>query len=206
MAQLTAVIDAAKQQRQPELSKFDAAEVGWYLAQDAVAYNLYVDLFSTDIKGLIKKIPYLQELGVTILHLMPILQGRPGENDGGYAVMDYKQIDASLGSMDDFQRFVKALQQLIAARKANTILHSSVKERYPDAMNPHVFVTTRSEGERVFIGLFNVSDSPQYIAPTTLFPEETKKEFQDIFQQRRVPLNVKSMVLGPYEYYWLISQ
>jgi glycosidase len=113
-----------------------------------------------------------------------------------------KRNDASTIQGQVFQ----TLQQLIAARKANTILHSSVKERYPDAMNPHVFVTTRSEGERVFIGLFNVSDSPQYIAPTTLFPEETKKEFQDIFQQRRVPLNVQSMVLGPYEYYWLISQ
>ena len=59
LTQLTAVIDAAKQQRQQELLDFDASQVGWYLAQDAIAYNLYVDLFSKTIKGLIKKIPYL---------------------------------------------------------------------------------------------------------------------------------------------------
>lgn len=111
MSQLTTVIETAKQQRQPELLAFDASQVGWYLAQDAIAYNLYVDLFGTNIKGLVKKIPYLQELGVTMLHLMPILQGRPGENDGGYAVMDYKAIDSDLGSMEDFLFFVKALRK-----------------------------------------------------------------------------------------------
>jgi amylosucrase len=111
MEQLTSVIESAKQQRQPELLAFDASQVGWYLAQDAIAYNLYVDLFSNNIKGLVKKIPYLQELGVTVLHLMPILQGRPGENDGGYAVMDYKSIDTELGSLEDFQVFVKALRK-----------------------------------------------------------------------------------------------
>jgi amylosucrase len=105
------VIEQAKQQRSPVLQAFDASSKGWYLSQSAIAYNLYVDLFSVDLKGLIKKIPFLKELGVTILHLMPILQGRPGENDGGYAVMDYRSIDTSLGTMDDFQSLVKALRK-----------------------------------------------------------------------------------------------
>jgi amylosucrase len=111
LRRLEDVIEQAKQQRSPVLQAFDASSKGWYLSQSAIAYNLYVDLFSVDLKGLIKKIPFLKELGVTILHLMPILQGRPGENDGGYAVMDYRSIDASLGTMDDFQSLVKALRK-----------------------------------------------------------------------------------------------
>ena len=34
----------------------------------------------------------MSELGVTYLHLMPLLKPRPGQNDGGYAVMDYRAV------------------------------------------------------------------------------------------------------------------
>jgi amylosucrase len=44
---------------------------------------------------------YLDELGVTYLHLMPLLEPRPGENDGGYAVQDYRAVDPRLDSMAD---------------------------------------------------------------------------------------------------------
>lgn len=54
MTQLKDVIEAAKQNRHQTLLDFDASQQGWYLAQDAIAYNLYVDLFSKSIKGLIK--------------------------------------------------------------------------------------------------------------------------------------------------------
>ena len=46
---------------------------------------------------------YLRELGVTYLHLMPLLRPREGDNDGGYAVADYTQVRADLGSMDDLR-------------------------------------------------------------------------------------------------------
>lgn len=97
-------------------------------------------------------------------------------------------------------------QQLITARKALPLLHSSVIETYPDSNNPHVFVTKRTSGKRVFIGLFNFSDSPQYIEPLHVFSDSSSKKFKDVFQQRVVQLNASSMVLGPYEYYWLTSQ
>ena len=53
-----------------------------------MGYVCYVDRFAQDLPGVAQKIPYLQELGVTYLHLMPLLQTRPGPNDGGYAVRD----------------------------------------------------------------------------------------------------------------------
>jgi len=50
----------------------------------------------------IEHIDYLQELGLTYVHLMPLLQPRHGPNDGGYAVLDYRSIDQRLGNVADF--------------------------------------------------------------------------------------------------------
>lgn len=87
----------------------DITEQRWYLSKDVVGMTMYVDLFSNDIEGFFGKIDYLKSLGITFIHFMPILQGRPGENDGGYAVMDYKKIDPRYG---DFKIFEKLLNKL----------------------------------------------------------------------------------------------
>ena len=50
-----------------------------------------------------ERLDYLAELGVTYLHLMPLLQPREGDNDGGYAVVDYRAVDPRLGTMDDLE-------------------------------------------------------------------------------------------------------
>jgi hypothetical protein len=100
----------------------------------------------------------------------------------------------------------QTLQQLIAMRKALPLLHSSVEETYPNPNNPHVFITKRTKGKQVFIGVFNFSDSPQYIESNHVFSDLSAKRLKDEFQQRTVQLDAPSMVLGPYEYYWLTSQ
>ena len=54
----------------------------------------YVDLFAGDLQGMRAKLPYFQELGLTYLHLMPLFKAPEGDNDGGYAVSDYREVDA----------------------------------------------------------------------------------------------------------------
>ena len=46
----------------------------WYMARSAVGLTMYTDLFAGNLKGLEQKVPYLKELGVTYLHLMPVLK------------------------------------------------------------------------------------------------------------------------------------
>ena len=53
----------------------------WFQSPDAVGYVAYADLFAGDLNGVRKKIDYLQELGITYLHLMPLLTPRPSPND-----------------------------------------------------------------------------------------------------------------------------
>ena len=50
------------------------------------------------------------ELGVTYLHLMPLLKPRPGQNDGGYAVMDYRAVREDLGTIDDLRGLATTLR------------------------------------------------------------------------------------------------
>lgn len=75
----------------------------WFQTPEQVGLMCYVDRFAGTLDGMRDKIPYLKELGVTYLHLMPLLQTREGRDDGGYAVQDYRAVDPALGTMDDLR-------------------------------------------------------------------------------------------------------
>ena len=88
-----------------------AHQPDWFQRPEAIGYICYVDKFAGNLRGVIEKIPYLKELGVTYLHLMPLLQPRPEPNDGGYAVQDYGMVDGRLGTMADLAELAQALRQ-----------------------------------------------------------------------------------------------
>jgi len=77
-----AELDQQKLQIQP-VEKED-----WY--KDAIVYSLYVDLFNTDFTGLTAKLDYLQNLGVSCLWLLPILDSPM--KDAGFDIKNYKKI------------------------------------------------------------------------------------------------------------------
>ena len=57
-----------------------------------------------DLQGLISRLDYLQQLGITGLWLMPITES--ADNDHGYAVEDYRAIESDYGSMSDFETLI----------------------------------------------------------------------------------------------------
>jgi len=84
-------------------------DVLWY--KDAIIYQLHVKAFADsnndgigDFAGLCEKLPYLQELGVTALWLLPFYPS-PGRDDG-YDIADYGSINPDFGTMKDFKRFI----------------------------------------------------------------------------------------------------
>ncbi|RTZ61896.1 MAG: hypothetical protein DSZ33_00345, partial [Gammaproteobacteria bacterium] len=96
----------ARLERPADLKALDAAreaDPGWYQQETVLGGVCYVDLCAGDLAGVRAKLPYFQELGLTYLHLMPLFKTPPGDNDGGYAVSDYRQVDPRLGSMDDLR-------------------------------------------------------------------------------------------------------
>ncbi len=62
-----------------------------------------------DFKGLMRRLDYLQGLGVTALWLMPF-QPSPGRDDG-YDIADYYGVDPRYGTLGDFVEFTKACEQ-----------------------------------------------------------------------------------------------
>jgi maltose alpha-D-glucosyltransferase/alpha-amylase len=88
-----------------------AADPLWY--QNAIIYELHVRAFKDsnadgigDFPGLIQKLDYLQDLGVTCLWLLPFFSS-PLKDDG-YDISDYLNVHPMYGTIDDFQAFLDA--------------------------------------------------------------------------------------------------
>jgi amylosucrase len=82
----------------------------WFQHESMIGYIAYADRFAEGLHGIESHIDYLSELGVTYLHLMPFLKPRTGENDGGYAVANYRQVDPRLGDIGALESLTSALR------------------------------------------------------------------------------------------------
>ncbi|WP_047417260.1 alpha-amylase family glycosyl hydrolase [Cellulophaga sp. Hel_I_12] len=83
----------------------------WYQSEKIVGMQLYVDHFNKDINGLSEKLHYFETLGVNFLHLMPITTRPKEENDGGYAVNSYTEVDKKYGTKNDLLNLTQKLRK-----------------------------------------------------------------------------------------------
>jgi amylosucrase len=100
--------------RPADLKALDAcreAEPRWFQGQQMLGGVCYVDLFAGNLNGLRARIPYFRELGLTYLHLMPLFACPEGENDGGYAVSSYREVDPRLGTMAELRDLAAELRR-----------------------------------------------------------------------------------------------
>ena len=88
-----------------------ASDPLWY--KDAIIYELHVRAFADsnndgigDFPGLMQKLDYLQDLGVTCLWVLPFFPSPL--RDDGYDIADYMTVHPSYGTLDDFKAFLKA--------------------------------------------------------------------------------------------------
>jgi len=86
----------------------------WY--KDAVIYELHVKTFHDsdgdgigDFRGLIEKLDYLQELGITAIWLLPFYPSPL--RDDGYDIADYYNVNPAFGTLQDFQAFLAAAHE-----------------------------------------------------------------------------------------------
>jgi amylosucrase len=105
---------AAYAERPDELHRLDAQRLltpDWLQQPRMFGYACYTERFAEDLRGVAKRLDHLEELGVTYLHLMPLLRPREGDNDGGYAVQDYRAVRGDLGTMDDLRDLATTLRE-----------------------------------------------------------------------------------------------
>jgi maltose alpha-D-glucosyltransferase/alpha-amylase len=86
----------------------------WY--KDAIIYELHVKAFADgnndgigDFIGLMQKLDYLQDLGVTCIWLLPFFPSPL--RDDGYDIADYMNVHPGYGTMDDFTAFLNAAHE-----------------------------------------------------------------------------------------------
>jgi maltose alpha-D-glucosyltransferase/alpha-amylase len=86
-------------------------DILWY--KDSVIYQLHVRTFCDsnndgigDFPGLLQKLDYLQELGISAIWLLPFFPSPL--RDDGYDIADYTAVHTNYGSLEDFKTFLSA--------------------------------------------------------------------------------------------------
>jgi maltose alpha-D-glucosyltransferase / alpha-amylase len=86
----------------------------WY--KDAIIYELHVRAFADsnndgigDFPGLLTRLDYLRDLGVTCIWLLPFFPSPL--RDDGYDISNYNDVNPSYGTLDDFKAFLEAAHQ-----------------------------------------------------------------------------------------------
>src|SRR3954468_17326319 len=136
----------------------------WLHHEQAVGYVTYVDRFAGTLAGVRERLPYLRELGVGYLHLMPLLRARPAPNDGGYAVVDYGAVEPALGTMDDLRALAADLRASGMALCVDVVLNHTARE--------HPWARAATAGvERLLAFYRTFADRPEPDAYELTLPE-----------------------------------
>lgn len=142
------------------------AHPNWYSSEKIVGMILYVDLFNQDFNGLKEKIPYFKDLGINTIHLMPFLDVPEFENDGGYAVRDYRKVNPKFGTMENFESLVAEFQKNDMNLVMDFVLNHCASE--------HEWAVEGSKGHPKYKDFF-------YFFPDRTLPDEYEKTMNEIF-------------------------
>ena len=163
--------------RDPALKLLDIAreqDHHWFLRQEWVGMALYLDGFADNLAGLEGRLPYLQELGVNMVHVMPILECPAGASDGGYAVSDFRNINARAGSLEELEALGAEF------RRRNMLLTLDVVVNHTS--DQHEWAQRARAGEQAYgdyYYIFKNRDIPDLFEETMpeIFPETAPGNF-----------------------------
>jgi maltose alpha-D-glucosyltransferase/alpha-amylase len=125
-------VKPAPKRRKVETLRLDDDPL-WY--KDALIYELHVRAFqdsdgdgSGDFRGLMEKLPYLQDLGVNAIWLLPFYPS-PGRDDG-YDIADYTDVNPKFGTLADAHAFVREAHHR-GMRVINELICNHTSDQHP---------------------------------------------------------------------------
>ena len=177
MVRLVEVMAINYLKRDKALKRLDIereADHNWFLSQEWVGMALYSDGFAGNLQGMRDRLAYLQELGINMVHVMPILQCPQGASDGGYAVSNFRDVDERVGSLEDLQ----ALSSDMRRRKILLTLDVVVNH----TSDEHDWAVRARAGEKKYQDyyyIFDNRDMPDMFEETMpeIFPETSPGNF-----------------------------
>lgn len=140
----------------------------WFLDQSTIGYSAYVDRFGGDLRGVAERVPYLQRLGVRYLHLLPFLQAREGDNDGGFAVRDYDAVDPALGTNDDLLALTARLREAGIGLCADLVLNHTADD--------HAWARAARDGDPRYRDFY-------HLFPDRTLPDAYERTLGQVFPQ-----------------------
>jgi len=155
--------------RPVDLRALDAArehDPAWFQSNQMLGGVIYVDLFAGDLEGVHAKIPYFKELGLTYLHLMPLFKAPEGENDGGYAVSSYREVEPRLGTMEQLAALSRDLRAAGISLVVDLVFNHTSDE--------HLWAQKAKAGEPDFMEMYR-------IYPDRTLPEAYERTLREIF-------------------------
>jgi len=157
--------------RDDELQQLDVQreqDHNWFLSQEWVGMALYPEGFAGNINGLKERLSYLQELGINMVHVMPILKCPEEASDGGYAVSDFRDTDHRIGTLDDIRELAASMRQRNMLLTLDVVLnHTS---------NQHQWAQKARSGEEKFQDYYYTFENRE-------IPDMFEESMPEIFPQ-----------------------
>ncbi|MGP7819343.1 glycoside hydrolase family 13 protein [Niallia sp. 01092] len=165
--------------------------------QTAVVYQIYPRSFQDsdgdgigDLKGIIRRLEYLEKLGITAIWLSPVYQSP--NDDNGYDISDYEAIMTEFGTMDDMDELIKqADQRNIKIIMDLVVNHTSDEHKW--------FIESRKSKDNPYRDYYVWRDPVNGEAPNSLkstfsgsaweYDEESGQYYLHLFSKKQPDLN-----------------
>ncbi len=173
LSDLFRIIYRSWHERDDWLKKVDLDRIhhrNWFQENSMLGGVCYVDLFSGNLKRIKEKTPYFKELGINYLHLMPFYKTPASDNDGGYAVSSYRQIDQTIGSIGELKALCRELKRQNISTVADFVINHTSDE--------HEWAARAKLGEKSFTHFYYMFDDRS-------IPDEYEKTLREIFPAER---------------------
>lgn len=142
------------------------ADPDWFHNHQMLGGVCYVDRFAGNLAGIRKKIPYFKELGLTYLHLMPLFRSPEGENDGGYAISSYREVNPELGTMTGLRDLARELRSEGISLVLDFVFNHTADE--------HPWACKAREGDPIYQAYYRMF-------PDRRMPDAYEKHLREIF-------------------------
>ncbi len=112
MTQKLITIGLSRPEELKELDKKRENDPSWFISNKSVETSIYVDSYCGKLSELEKDIELFKLLNINILHLMPtIYKGPAGDNDGGYAISDFRSLNPEIGTIEEMSELFAQLRK-----------------------------------------------------------------------------------------------
>ncbi len=169
LERLVTLAATAYAERPDDLHRLDLQRLlqpDWLQQPRMFGYACYTERFAGDLRGVAGHLDHLEDLGVTYLHLMPLLQPRAGDNDGGYAVQDYRAVRADLGTVDDLRDLASTLRGSGISLVMDLVLNHVARE--------HTWAVHARAGDPAYVDYFHVF-------PDRALPDAYERSLPEVF-------------------------